>query len=274
CANYPPNPPANSGTYGYETGKARCMEHYGRSALPGSPHYLICREEEDFIKGLKPGAISPDKMREQVGRSAIVAATAGRVRYDPKTDSLQPGSIAPEHKDTNKTLADAQAGSVADLGGKKKSSKSKSKPNELSADEKTAVECIVADWEASVKALQSEAIQSNGPGSKAGQQAAVDAFNKGKPKKDQVDSWDKMSKKQKAEAVAARQKELEKRKANTAGESNQDKGPTKDECREYQANWLWQQQQAGGIPPMQPQNPDAPQKIPPPGTGKSKKTTF
>ena len=266
CANYPPAG-SNSGTYGYETGKARCMEHYGGSSVEGTPHYLICREEEDFIAGLKPGPISQQKMQEQVGRSAVVAVTAGRVRYDPKTDTLQPGSIPKEAKATNDLVASKQAGAAEALDGKSQKTVSKSKSAALSKDEKT--ECIIADWKSSVPRMQAEAISEHGPGSKKGQQAAVDAYNKGKPKSEKVESWDKMTKKQQADAVAARQKELQAKKADTATQASASGAPSKDDCREYQANWLWQQQtQKGKIPPMQPQNPDAPQDFGNEGAGK------
>jgi hypothetical protein len=37
CANYPPDPPAHSGTYGYDTNRALCMDHLGKSNRRGRP---------------------------------------------------------------------------------------------------------------------------------------------------------------------------------------------------------------------------------------------
>lgn len=287
CQNLPPSGD-NSGTYGYETSKARCMEHYGRSNLAGSPHEQICRAEEDFQADMAArgkGPLTTEDMREGVGRSAVVAATAGRYRVTDagglQAASLDPAAVNEQVKYQTVQGDAAVASGAANPSG---ANMSKDMPG-LTEAEATAVKCIQADWEASLAKMQLDSMQKNTLGGAAGRQKAVDAYNADPKNQPKVSSFDDIPKDKKDAILGARQKQLEDKMGGSPPDAQQsandarskerkkakddgrdpnpeawDGKPTKAECREYQANWLALKTNSGStkMPDMQGENPLAP----------------
>jgi len=179
CQNIPPAND-NSGTYGYGMSRARCMEHYGRSNLAGSPHEQICRAEEDFQADMASrgkGPLDVQDLREGVGRSAVVAATKGRYRVTDE-GGLQKTSLDPAAAIEQKKYEEAQAAAAVGTGGNSAADANMSKDMPgLTEAEATAVKCIQMDWEKSLAAMQTEAMQQNVMGSAAGRKQAVAAYN-------------------------------------------------------------------------------------------------
>jgi hypothetical protein len=155
-------------------------------------------------------------------------------------------------------MVSSQAATAASLSQGQSTFSSRLQSGELSESEKIAVLCIVQQWENSVKKMQSDAVAKHGPDSPEKQQALLAAYNKKNGTKHK--SWDSLSDDQKKEAVEARQKELATSKAggpNAAGKAADPPPPSKDDCREWQANWLWQNQTASGFPPPMGRKPGA-----------------
>lgn len=264
CTNYPPDrgsPPAHSGTYGYDMDRATCMDHHGRSTQRGAPHYLVTRTEAGFARELGPGrTVTMDDMREGAARSAAVAVTGSRWEYDddPQRTDMRRVSEA-NGGNVQSTFQQAQANAAQSMsssaGGATPASSGASSMSGLSDAEKQAIACIVAEFERGIDGVQQDAVQSFGPGSDAGQANAAAAYN---AENNTSLSWNQMTPQQQDQAVAARQRQLA---ANSAGSnpiaSQRPPGhPTAAECREYQANWLWQNgcgrgNPPGSAPPMQ-----------------------
>jgi hypothetical protein len=257
CANHPPDftgkPPAHSGGCGYETSSALCMDHFGSSTLGGSTHHLVCGAERDFAKA-QDNQIPMSQLKVGVASSAVTTVTAGRLRLNPETKSLEPQQVKQNYEGNRDKTSSAQSATAASLSQGQSTFSSRLQSGELSDSEKIAVQCIVQQWENSVGKVQSDAVAKHGPDSPEKQQALLAAYNKKNGTKHKT--WDSLSDDQKKEAVEARQKELATAKAggpNAAGKAMDP--PSKDDCKEWQANWLWQNQTAGGFPPPMGRKP-------------------
>jgi hypothetical protein len=194
------------------------------------------------------------QLKVGVASSAVTTVTAGRLRLNPETKSLEPQQVKQNYEGNRDKTSSAQSATAASLSQGQSTFSSRLQSGELSDSEKIAVQCIVQQWENSVGKVQSDAVAKHGPDSPEKQQALLAAYNKKNGTKHKT--WDSLSDDQKKEAVEARQKELATAKAggpNAAGKAMDP--PSKDDCKEWQANWLWQNQTAGGFPPPMGRKP-------------------
>jgi hypothetical protein len=288
CSNIRPGP-GNSGSYGYRDDAAFCMDHAGLRT--GMEHYEICRREQRQNEHVGDGAMPvsprnpPDgtSLREGVEGTAriVVEGTASRRGGDERYETFDPkdrlGKQSEKREERGDTVDAAREKAAKELQDKdaqkagKVDSKDKAKPKTPNSpaggdepSQKTkdqAVKCIADAWEASLKEMQTSAITEYGTAAQV-KQAHVDAYNGKKPApKPPAKTADDLPKKEKAaadeaakKAVDEKQKELEKKGAESAGRAGDPppKEPTKEQCLEYQANWLEQHRDsAGSCPPMQ-----------------------
>ncbi len=266
CQNHPPGN-GHGGTAGYDGRQAPCMDHIGQSNVVGSPHAMVCQTEIDFAQSQPGGAMTMGQIETGVAQSAAVAVTGSRWRYETNPDGSLRMTRETEARggDVQRSFSQAQI-DAADSGsygatGAAASTAPATDFNALSDDEKLAIACIVAEFNKGMSKMRSEFEQKYGPGGSAAAQrrarAAYAAENGSCP------SWNNMTPEQRREASAARMRQLEgtpphpprpSASGPTAGQSPPGQ-PTHAECREWQANYLYQQQQTtGGFPPMQPQN--------------------
>lgn len=268
CQNHPPGK-GHSGTMGYDGTKAPCMDHIGMSSTAGSPHALVCQTEADFAKSQPKGPMTQAQIEAGVARSAAVAVTGSRWKYPDKeggkTTMTRVKETDPKAGDIQREFSQKQI-EAADSGKYGASGAAASKTpatnfNQLSNNEKLAIACIVAEFRQGMADMRKNFEQDNGPaGNAKAQQKARAAYQK---EHGACPSWDKMSDEQKAKACQSRMKELQGQppfpKRNSAAPptaSQKAPGkPSKQDCREYQACWLTNQQLTKGkVPPMQPQN--------------------
>jgi hypothetical protein len=285
CSNMPPQG-AGGGAYGYDDNRAMCMDHLGRANQPGTIHYEITQREAQYAEYLKSQGVqtvTQDQMADGVKGTAAIAAGGAQSRHagdaeNAKFDSNL-GKMTAERQETAKATdaaKDAQtkelqkrsaqsgaAGQSGSAAGGTPNSPSGNGPT--SKDKKDAIECIENAWKQSLNDMRARAVDEHSTvaNSKACKDA-LRAYNKGKPKNEKIKSYSqlpdderkKVDEKAKDE-VAARQKELEAKGAGSAGKAG-DPSPTKDECREYQANWLNERKKADGkFPDMQGRVPDS-----------------
>ena len=291
CSNIRPSA-GNAGAYGYRDNDALCMDHAG--LYTGMEHYEICRREQRQGEhvGDGPMPVSPKNppdgtsLREGVEGSAriVVDGTSSRREGDPRSEMYDPkaklgkmsdlreerGDRVDEARDKAAAELKAKEAEKAGKAGKKDAAKAE-KPNSPSgaqADQKTrdqAVKCISDAWQASLKEMQQTAVTEHSKEAELKQkahQAAVDKHNSSKPPpKPKAKSYDDLPAEKKAaadkaakDALEARQKDLEKVGAESAGQAGSPppKEPTKEQCLEYQGNWLaLRRDPAGNFPPMQ-----------------------
>lgn len=254
CQNYPPSGSGDCGTYGYSTTGAPCMPHYGRSNLRGSPHELICREEEAHQRAMRDAGVNPGdrltqaQIEDGVRRTATTAATGSRWEYDANGNPVRRIQEADATRQANQrqyqTDQTAAAANLSgDASGAGPGSNSAAGSDQLTNDQKHAIECIVNKWKKSIAALQNEAVQNHGPGNASSQEAAAQALaaegNAYRP-------WDQLSPADQRRAVEARQRELAAQGAGGMPGPSADAAAA-DRCREYQANHLWLN--GSGTPP-------------------------
>jgi acyl-CoA reductase-like NAD-dependent aldehyde dehydrogenase len=125
------------------------------------------------------------------------------------------------------------------------------------ADKKKAVKCITDAWKKSLHAMQASAVAEHSSVPKL-EAAQVDDYNaKNSPKVTSISEMppaERDAARARVDAgVKKRQKELEDLGAESVGKTAEPPGtPTAAQCLEYQANWLYQNQNADGtFPPMQ-----------------------
>ncbi|MCB9596646.1 MAG: hypothetical protein H6719_28235 [Sandaracinaceae bacterium] len=275
CQNHPPGN-GHSGTAGYDGRAAPCMDHTGQSNVSGSPHQMICQTEIDFAQGQPNGPMTHAQIEQGVAQSAAVAVTGSRWKYETNPDGSLRMTRENEAKGgdvqrsfSQSQIAAADSGSYAATGAAASTAPA-TDFNALSDDEKLAIACIVAEFNKGMSKMRSEFEQKYGPGKGAAQKRARAAYA---AEHGSCPSWNNMTDAQKAEASAARMRQLEGRPPHparpsaagpTAGQSPPGQ-PTHAECREWQANYLHQQRlNTGGYPPMQPQNNHS--SLPPPTT--------
>ncbi len=272
CANVRPVPPDGSGdagAYGYDMERALCMDHFGKSTVAGTPHYEITQGEADFARSLPPGArIDMGTMEQSVRRTAAIAVAGSEGRPDledlkgkalkeaQKFDTMQEAHAEELEPGKGKLGDEGTPGYIAGAKGKKP--KGGAQGPELTRDQQMAVECIVAAWKASLDQIRKDSIAENSSEAKE-KKKQLDAYNEknGTDHESYEDVPAKDRKKLDKEVQAGverRKRDLEKKGAGTAGAANEP--PTKDDCREYQANWLSENQgRDGSLPPVAGRKP-------------------
>ncbi len=285
CSNVPPQG-TGGGAYGYDDNRAMCMDHLGRSNQPGTIHYEITQREAQYAEYLKSQGVknvTQDQMADGVKGTAAIAAGGAQSRHagdaeNAKFDSNLGKMTADRQETAQKTDAakdahaaalqqkSAQAGTAAQSGHAAAGTPNSPSGNgPTSKDKQDAIDCIENAWKQSLNDMRTRAVDEHSTvaNSKACDDA-IKAYNKGKPKDQKIKNYSELPPDKKKEVdeqakqqVADRQKQLEEKGAGSAGKAG-DPSPTKDECREYQANWLNEKKKAdGAFPPMQGRVPDS-----------------
>ena len=260
CSNVRPQG-GDGGGYGYDMRRALCMDHFGGSTIAGTPHYEITQGEADFARSLPPGTrVDTNTMEQSVRNTAAIAVAGSQARMS------QPdvGELTEERRAQAQKFQAAQQAHAVQLqgpaapgavaaasGAQAGAGPAAGESGAVNADQQKAVDCIVAAWKKSLDQVRKDAIEQNSTAAQK-QKAELAAHNAKNPpgvaSYDQIPPPHKEAADQRVSAaVETRQAELEQKKADSAGEAK--KPPTKDDCREYQANWLWQQQQKNGSLP-------------------------
>lgn len=255
----------NAGGYGYQGDKALCMDHFGRSNDNGSMHQQICeleRNQSNAVKAGGNGNVDAAQIEDGARATAGVAVNGADARQNgqpgPPWDTTRK-PLKPEGEIYNKELSQLQKDQAAELKAREGTSASSGqaattegqKPNSPSgpgptdAEKKKAIDCITEEWKKSMVEMRNNTVNEHSTVGKSPEaKAAVEAHNAGPPPADPPAKGytdlpaDKRAAvdKQVAGQVAARQAELEKKGAMSAGEAKNP--PTKEDCLEYQANWL------------------------------------
>jgi hypothetical protein len=281
CGNVRPTyqngQPVNAGGYGYQGDKALCMDHFGRSNDNGSMHQQICeleRNQSNSIKANGDGTVSEAQMTAGAQATATVAVNGADARQNGQGvadfDTVQK-ELKPAGKTYNQELSQLQKDQAAELQAKEGTSgisgqaattdganpNSASGPGPDDATKQKAIKCITEAWQKSMITMRNSTVNEHSTVGKSPEcKAAIEAHNAGPPKADPpAQSYsdlppDKRAalNDQMAAKVAARQKELEQKGAMSAGEAKNP--PTKEDCLEYQANWLdSHRDQGGNFPP-------------------------
>lgn len=266
CSNVPPRA-GDGGGYGYDMRRALCMDHFGGSTVAGTPHYEITQGEAAFARGLQPGQrVGMDTMEQSVRGTAAIAVAGSQARLDqPNVGDLTPERLAQAQRFQQAQQAQAAALSTkpADLSGpgtvgtaagaRAGEPGAAGAASGLNEDQQKAVDCIVAAWKASLDQIRKDAIAQNSTAG-AAQQQELAAHNAANPPG--VQRYEDIPQPHRGQADARVAAAVEQRQAELRGLGAHDRGtaanpPTRDDCREYQANWLWQQQQQNGaLPPM------------------------
>jgi len=262
CMNEPGNPPEHVGSSGYDCNKAFCMPHHGKSTVANTMHGKITLQEGELNRDLPNMAVDQAMQSQMTEQTLMTALTGDRYKYD--VDDK--GNLTNLRKDPahSKTLGGSQPeGEVAqnDQGSEQSAGATPdslpSQPgDDLNNDQKEALECIKAAYEAHYQAMQNEAVGKYGPGKASAQNRAFKAWKSENPDS-QKKSWNELSDAEKKSAAEARCRQLENRPPpkgiappqpssthKTGKAKTNPKGPTKNECREYQAMQLY----ANGTP--------------------------
>lgn len=277
CSNIKPTQ-GNAGTYGYQDNKAFCMDHQGRANNPGTMHYEVTNRESAcavHMSNQGTTGVSQAQIEKGVEGSAQIASEGAQSRQKgngPKWDP--PGPVTKERKDQGQLSDKAKDMQAAELKKKenagkkaKKSGKGKGKkPNAPStkgptkAQSKKAVECIRDAWRQSLNEMRDNVVDEHSTVKKSAalKQQLKEHNASLKPGEEKVKKYTDLpaARRKKVDAavskeVADRQKELEKLGAHNAGKIG-NPNPTKAECLEYQANWLYNNRKANGTyPPVQ-----------------------
>ena len=266
CANVtPPNPGsgADGGSYGYDMQRAACMDHYGAANVPGTPHYEITKGEVAFGLGVTPdlpgGRLSRDAMRGGVKHSALCAVRGPNPSDYPGTT---PRDAAAQQRATD--FATNQKAQAARLSAREGVANTALTDADRKAVEDKAADCIVSHWDAVVDGMRVEAMDkfscvSKSPaydeqrtaenkvradarkaekkrtGTTPKEPAPVERFSDLPPERQQAVVRAQATK----DLLDKEQGELVKQKGATQGQYNAAGGePTRDDCRQYQANWL------------------------------------
>lgn len=306
CSNMPPEG-THGGTYGYQMHTPLCMDHLGKSTRAGTMHAEISEREaarEVLLRRAQALRVTEEELTQNVRGTASLAArgSVARVRgTDPYMGrDLQSAVTAERHAGAAQDQRAQRAHAAAlrqkyaaqgvltptgEVAGRTPNSPSTRRTPEQDADE--AVECITAAWKQALDEMRTDAINKHSTIAKSKAcKAEVAAYKKSLPPEERARVRgftdlppERQAKVERAAApeVAARQAALTNAGAGTAGRTAEDGSPTRQDCLEYQANWLHQKRRPDGtFPPMEGRVP-GPKKArptPPPAEPTQTPTVF
>jgi hypothetical protein len=265
CGNIPPNPfgsPTAGSSFGYNCGRAPCVDHFGDSNTGGTCHGEVTMGVESSQGWRDRGAVRGERvpmstptrpggptMEDQVRASARVHVDANRQQRtaghsDPA--AVQNLSNAQQQNAQRLTAGDPQASALAAQSGTGPGSPAgASAPGPSQAVKDFAAECEVTKWKQMMAAMRAQAINDSPIG-----QAAQSQFGKPFTELNQAQQQqviNNMTPKPFGSPPPAPSPTAQPGVVTPPASGRTGNPPTEQHCRDYQGNYLaWQQANAHG----------------------------
>lgn len=278
CGNYPPTSgsPNAPSSFGYSHDKAPATDHHGSSTTDGTTHGKISMQLDKQWPDSQGKPLTEKQLKQSVKENAEVHVDSdvrmkdGAKPTDPDVQRINKAQQANAER-MKKEQQKAAAAAAAKSGKKPGSPSSPSSGGPSKAVKNFAAECQVTKWEQGMEKMRKDAINSSPIAKSAAAKKALAEANNTTPKPNPKKKFTDLPQKKQKEIVAANQPPKGKaltadkppqapadRNINPPQESKPGKGkgkppntPTKQDCKDFQGNYLaWQMANgSGGTPP-------------------------